>query len=140
MHQQNQQQKMQLYLLAGFLLLTCLVGGYKLFRMQKLVTSLELQLTQLESQVDALKENNTRIPIDFAEEPKPVKKEVELRTQEPTKKEESTKKKEQKSASTSKAKTKKASTENAKSKPEAEKEKEAPKEPTKDKPLIEKQN
>lgn len=140
LHKQNQQQKMQLYLLAGFLLLICLVGSYKLFRMQKLVTSLELQLTQLESQVDALKENNTRIPIDFAEEPKPVKKEVELRTQEPSKKEESTKKKEQKSASSSKAKTKKATTEKAQSKPEAEKEKEAPKEPTKDKPLIEKQN
>jgi hypothetical protein len=102
--------------------------------------SLKLKLNQLESQVTELKQNNTRIPIDFAVEPKPVKKEVEVRTEEPSKKVEPAKKKDQKSASTSKAKTKKASTENAKSKPEAEKEKEAPKEPTKDKPLIEKQN
>jgi outer membrane biosynthesis protein TonB len=140
MHQQNQQQKMQLYFLAGFLLLICLVGSYKLFRMQKLVTSLELELTQLQSQVDELKQINARIPIDFTEKPQPVKKEVELRMKETTKKEEAAQKKEQKSASSSKTKSKKASTEKTKAKPETEKEKESPKEPTKDKPLIEKQD
>jgi hypothetical protein len=106
--------------------------------MQKVIVALQQELTQIKSQVDEVKQNNNSIPFNFAEEPEPVKKDVELRTKEPTKKEVITKKKVGKSASSSKAKSKKDTSEKAKAKPEAEKEKEADKEPTKDKPLIEK--
>lgn len=141
MQQQSQQHSMKLYLLAGFLLLICLVGSYKLYHMQRMIIALQGQVDQTKSQVEEVQQNSISVPIKITPEPEPKKEDVEsVPPPKAPKKEESTKKKDQKSAPSSKPKAKTSTPEKAKAKPEAEKQKEVDKEPTKDKPLIEKQN
>jgi hypothetical protein len=141
MQQQNKQHNLQLYLLAGFLVLISLLGYYKVYHLQKVIIALQEELTQTKSQLEEVLQNSISVPIKITPKPEPKKEDVEsLPPAKAPKKEESAKKKEQKSAPSLKPKAKTSTPEKAKAKPEAEKEKEADKEPAKDKLLIEKQN